>query len=71
MKIDCYISTHCGTEAELRDNISKALSLERIHADVSFYCITNDEANTLGLKGSPSVLIDGEAIQPVDNQGFS
>ena len=71
MKIDCYMSLKCGSENALRENISKALELEGISAEVNFYRITEDEARSLGLKGSPSVLIDGRDIQPVDMEGFS
>lgn len=71
MKIDCYISLRCGSEDALKENISKALELEKISAEVSFFRVTEDEAKKLGLKGSPSVLIDGKDIQPVDIEGFS
>jgi hypothetical protein len=65
------MSFGCGSEEELRDNISKALTLEKIEAKVKFYRITDDEADTKGLKGSPSVLVDGVDIQPADIIGFS
>lgn len=71
MMIDCYMSFGCGSEEDLRDNISKALTLERVKAEVNFYRITDDEADIKGLKGSPSVLIDGVDIQPADIIGFS
>jgi hypothetical protein len=65
------MSFGCSSEEDLRDNISKALTLERIKAKVNFYHITDDEADIKGLKGSPSVLIDGVDIQPADIIGFS
>jgi hypothetical protein len=65
------MSFGCSSEEELRDNISKALTLERKKAKVNFYRITDDEADIKGLKGSPSVLIDGVDIQPADIIGFS
>jgi hypothetical protein len=65
------MSFSCSSEEELRDNISKALTLERKKAKVNFYRITDDEADIKGLKGSPSVLIDGVDIQPADIIGFS
>lgn len=71
MKIDCYMSLSCGSEDALREHIAKAIELEKIGAEVNFYRITEDEARSLGLKGSPSVLIDGKDIQPVDIEGFS
>lgn len=71
MRIDCYMSFGCGSEEDLRDNISKALALERIEAQLNFYRITDDEADTKGLKGSPSILIEGVDIQPTAITGFS
>lgn len=71
MKIDCYMSLRCGSEDALRENISKALELENISAEINFYRITEDEARMLGLKGSPSVLINGKDIQPIAIEGFS
>ena len=71
MRIDCYMSFGCGSEECLRDNISKALALERIEAQVSFYRISDDDADSMGLKGSPSILIDGVDIQSADITGFS
>lgn len=71
MKIDCYMSLRCESESALRENISKALELENVSTEVNFYRITEEKARSLGLKGSPSVLINGEDIQPVDIEGFS
>lgn len=71
MRIDCYISLKCGSENALRENISRALELEDIIAEVNFYRISDEEARSLGLKGSPSVLINGSDIQPVYIGGFS
>ncbi len=71
MRIDCYMSLRCGSEIALRENISKALELEGIPAEVNFYRITEEQARSLGLKGSPSMLINGLDIQPANIEGFS
>jgi len=71
VRIDCYMSLTCGAEEGLRVNISQALDLEGLRGDVYFYRITDMQAATLGLCGSPSVLIDGKDIQPADVAGFS
>jgi hypothetical protein len=71
MKIDCYLSTACGAENDLRENIFRALALEGIEAEVNFYRIDEREARHLALKGSPSVRINGEDIQPAEERGFS
>ena len=71
MRIDCYVSLTCGAEEGLRVNISQALEMEGLQAEVYFYRINDMQAATLGLRGSPSVLIDGKDIQPADVAGFS
>jgi hypothetical protein len=71
MKIDCYLSKGCASEDTLRENISQALDRESMNAVVKFYRITDKEAEALGLKGSPAVLINGREIQPLNIQGFS
>jgi hypothetical protein len=71
MKIDCYLSSGCASENALRENLNQALKLEAVEAQVSFHRITDVEATALGLKGSPSVLINGKDVQPVNVQGFS
>jgi hypothetical protein len=71
VKIDCYMSLGCGSEGPLRENIKRALAREGIHAEVAFFRITDEEAQALGLRGSPSVLIDGRDIDPQEVAGFS
>jgi hypothetical protein len=71
MKIDCYLSPGCGSEDALRENITRALLLEKIEAEVHFHRIDDAQAAALGLKGSPSVFIDGKELQPQGAVGFS
>ncbi len=71
MKIDCYLSRGCAAESVLRENINQALIQEGLHAEVNYYRISEGEAEKLSLKGSPSILIDGRDIQPMNVQGFS
>ncbi len=65
------MSLRCGSEDALRDNIQKALEIEGVEADLNFYRIGDEDAKSLGLKGSPSILINGNDIQPIDITGFS
>jgi hypothetical protein len=65
------LSEGCASESALRENLNHALELEAVEARVNFHRITDEEAAGLGLKGSPSVLINGKDVQPVDVQGFS
>ena len=71
MKIDCYLSPRYRSEEDLRKNIALALAIEKVHAAVSFHRIDDDNAMSLGLKGSPSVFIDGKELQPLRTTGFS
>jgi hypothetical protein len=71
MKIDCYISLSCPSKEPLRKNIDEALDLEAVDAEVVFSMVNESEASSLGLRGSPSILINGDDIQPVETPGFS
>jgi len=64
MEIDCYISTSCSSEEALKKNITEAVKLESVDADVSIHRIDETEAKRLKLMGSPSVHINGEDILP-------
>jgi hypothetical protein len=70
-RIDCYLARDCESEQALRDNISAALRLETVKAEVSLTRVTESEAEELGLRGSPSVLVEGEDILPSSLSGFS
>ncbi len=71
IRIDCYLAQDCASEQGLRDSINVALRLETVKAEVSFTRVTESEAEKLGLKGSPSVLVDGQDILPSNLSGFS
>ena len=71
IRIDCYLAQDCASEQALRNNINAALRLETVKAEVSFIRVTESEAEKLGLKGSPSVLVDGEDIFASSLSGFS
>jgi hypothetical protein len=71
MRIDCYLDLGCASEEALRDNINTALRLEAVQADVSFTRLTQEGAEELGIKGSPSVHVDGEDILPSGVSGSS
>ena len=71
MKIDCYLSLNCTSEKQLKENINKALELEAVDAEVQFHRIDDKAAERIGLKGSPSVLINGVDIIPGGISGFS
>jgi hypothetical protein len=71
MNIDCYLSQGCGSEEALRENITQALAIEKVKAEINFHKIDDEKAIALGLSGSPSVFVDGKEIQPQRTVGFS
>ena len=71
MRIVCYLSPGCASEEALRENIERALAMEKLEADLSIHRIDDKQAAALGLSGSPSVLIDGKELQPQGVVGFS
>jgi hypothetical protein len=71
IRIDCYLAQDCASEQALRDSINTALRLETVKAEVSYTRVTESEAEKLGLRGSPSVLVDGRDILPFSMSGFS
>ncbi len=71
IKIECYLAEECASEQALRDSINAALHLETVKAELSFTRVAESEAEILGLRGSPSVLVDGEDILPSSLSGFS
>lgn len=70
VKVECYISMGCVSEPELKKNLSDALREMAPDAEVVFLRVSAEEAEKLGLRGSPSVLIDGRDIQPAGMEGF-
>ncbi|MEW6182689.1 MAG: hypothetical protein AB1500_05860 [Bacillota bacterium] len=71
MKIDCYLSPDCGSEEALRENITRALAIEKVEAEVNFHRIDDEKAVALGLTGSPSVFINEKELQPQGSARFS
>ena len=71
MKIDCYLSMGCSSEAALRHNLDEALATAGAEAELNCHRIGDDEAERLDLKGSPTILINGVDPFPSDIDGFS
>ena len=66
MKIDCYLSEHCGSYHQLRENIDRALAESRLHAEVEYHTLQYDDAVTRGVKGSPSIWVNGRDLFPAE-----
>lgn len=64
MKIDCYLSEHCGSYHQLRRNIEDALAGLKVSAEVEYHTIYYDDAVALDLRGSPTVRLNGKDLFP-------
>jgi hypothetical protein len=71
MTIECYLSRGCGSEEALKENIRRAIDAEGAAASVTFHRIDDSEAVRMGLRGSPSVFVNGKDIQPGPAPGFA
>ncbi len=65
MKIDCYLSEHCGSYYKLQEVMEQALAKLGVEADVAYHTIYYDDAVSKGITGSPSIWIDGRDAFPV------
>ncbi len=63
MKIDCYLSEHCGSYHELTERIEGALGELGLTAEVKFHTIYYEDAVSLGIMGSPTIRINGRDIE--------
>jgi hypothetical protein len=70
MRIDCYLSEHCGSYHQLNANIGAALRELGIMADVRFPTVSYEEAMDLGIRGSPTIRIDGRDIVDEGSPGI-
>ncbi len=70
MKIECFMSEGCGSYHQLRENIDKALSELKVKADVSYHTVSYDEAVKLGLRGSPTIRINGKDFDEGGSPGI-
>jgi len=64
MKIQCFFAKGCGSKGQLQENIQRALLEEGIEAAVSFRELSLEEAEELGIGGSPTVWVDGIDLEP-------
>jgi hypothetical protein len=71
MNIECYLFHGCGSEETLRENVARAIAIEKVKAQVNYHKVDDEKALALGLSGSPSVFVDGKEIQPQGTTGFS
>jgi len=59
MKIECFFSEGCGSKEKLKENIQKALLAEGMDAEIFFRVLSQEEAEQLGIGGSPTVWLNG------------
>jgi hypothetical protein len=62
MKIDCYLSEHCGSYHQLRENIDRAMRELGLQAEVVYHTIYFDDAVRMGIIGSPTIQVNGKDL---------
>jgi hypothetical protein len=69
LNIDCYLSRESALEDQFMENILEALSQEGEEAEATVHRVGAHEAEGLGLRGLPAILINGQDIQPAGPGG--
>lgn len=64
MKVECFFSQGCGSKERLKDNLERAIAEEEIEAEVSYREVSVQEAERLGIGGSPTVWVNGRDLLP-------
>jgi len=59
LKIDIYLSEICGSYHQLREHMDQALDELDIGTEVTYHTVHYDEAVARGIKGSPSIWMNG------------
>jgi protein-disulfide isomerase len=62
MKIDCYLSEHCGSYHQLRENIDRTLQELDLRAEVAYHTIYYEDAVRMGITGSPTIRVNGKDL---------
>jgi hypothetical protein len=62
LKITIYTSAFCGPYIELRENTAQALAELRLQAEVNYHTVSYDDAIRRGIKGTPSIWINGKDV---------
>jgi hypothetical protein len=60
LKIDIYMSEGCGSYHQLRENLDRAIAELQAPAETVYHTVSYDEAISKGIKGSPSIWINGK-----------
>jgi hypothetical protein len=70
-KISLLYSEDCPSHHEALSRLRKILHQEGITVEIETINVrTNEEAITLHFRGSPTILIDGQDIDPSSTEGF-
>ncbi|OGW34985.1 MAG: hypothetical protein A2X58_10470 [Nitrospirae bacterium GWC2_56_14] len=60
IKIDIYMAEMCGSYHELNANLNRAIAELKASAEVVYHTVSYDEAISKGIKGSPSIWMNGK-----------
>jgi len=66
MKIDCYLAESCVSYHELRENLTRAMKELALASEVAYHTVSYDDAARMGIKGSPSILLNGRDLFDVE-----
>jgi len=66
LKIEVYLAPTCPSWPELEQNLRTALESEGVLAEIIVERISPEEAKRRSLKGSPTLIINGEEFQPLE-----
>jgi predicted thioredoxin/glutaredoxin len=71
MKIDIYMAEICGSYHQLRENLNSAIAELKAQAEVVYHTVSYEEALDKGIKGSPSIWINGkDAFESSNSPGI-
>ncbi len=71
MKIECFMSENCGSYHQLRENMDRALAELNVTAEVVYTAVSYEEAVSKGIKGSPTIRINGQDIDEGGSPGIT
>ena len=72
LRIDIYMSETCGSYHQLRECLVRVLAELHIRAEVTYHTVYYDDAVNRGIKGSPSIWINGkDAFEGVSSPGIT
>ena len=67
--IECFYYPQCSSKDVLPERLARALAEEGVQAEVYHHTMPVEEAQSHGIKGSPTVMVNGADILDVVSEG--